>query len=253
MVFLAVMTWVLVAVSAAEAAVEVNHGVFTAGSVYLSDPAVRDDYKTKVDQTRAGTLVSQYQFAPEQGAVWSSPTWLNGGMIYTVSSFTGLKPGDIIEIKNNYLSDEGSGFVSYWDQARYWIEVGAYTHKPGDTINSWLMYGDQTGGTWFNISSGQYYLVGGPEELPLLFGDRFELVRDYKVYDGDQYDLLNPTKSSRGYWTSSTGVTGSGTPLLEGEFVALTEIIPEPATIVVWGLLGVVAAGYGVWRRRRTG
>jgi hypothetical protein len=26
--------------------------------------------------------------------------------------------------------------------------------------------------------------------------------------------------------------------------------IPEPATIVVWGLLGVAAAGYGVWRRR---
>jgi hypothetical protein len=29
--------------------------------------------------------------------------------------------------------------------------------------------------------------------------------------------------------------------------------IPEPATILVWGLLGVVAAGYGVWRRRRVG
>ncbi len=27
--------------------------------------------------------------------------------------------------------------------------------------------------------------------------------------------------------------------------------IPEPATILVWGLLGLVAAGYGVWRRRR--
>ena len=28
-------------------------------------------------------------------------------------------------------------------------------------------------------------------------------------------------------------------------------LVPEPATIFVWGLLGLVAAGYGVWRRRR--
>jgi hypothetical protein len=28
-------------------------------------------------------------------------------------------------------------------------------------------------------------------------------------------------------------------------------IIPEPATIVVWSLLGLVAVGYGAWRRRR--
>ena len=27
--------------------------------------------------------------------------------------------------------------------------------------------------------------------------------------------------------------------------------IPEPATMIVWGLLGLVAAGYGVWRRKR--
>lgn len=26
---------------------------------------------------------------------------------------------------------------------------------------------------------------------------------------------------------------------------------PEPGTMIVWGLLGMVAAGYGVWRRRR--
>jgi len=28
-------------------------------------------------------------------------------------------------------------------------------------------------------------------------------------------------------------------------------VIPEPATILVWGLLGLIAAGYGVWRRKR--
>ena len=26
--------------------------------------------------------------------------------------------------------------------------------------------------------------------------------------------------------------------------------IPEPAAIIVWSLLGLAAAGYGVWRRR---
>ncbi|MBU4273469.1 MAG: hypothetical protein KKE86_08330 [Planctomycetes bacterium] len=28
-------------------------------------------------------------------------------------------------------------------------------------------------------------------------------------------------------------------------------VIPEPATIIIWSLLGLVAVGYGVWRRKR--
>jgi hypothetical protein len=33
--------------------------------------------------------------------------------------------------------------------------------------------------------------------------------------------------------------------------ISVGSVVPEPATIVVWGLLGVAAAGYGVWRRQR--
>jgi hypothetical protein len=32
---------------------------------------------------------------------------------------------------------------------------------------------------------------------------------------------------------------------------AQVEAVPEPTTIIVWNLLGVAAAGYGAWRRRR--
>jgi hypothetical protein len=30
------------------------------------------------------------------------------------------------------------------------------------------------------------------------------------------------------------------------------QVVPEPATVIVWSLLGLSVAGYSVWRRKRT-
>ena len=34
-------------------------------------------------------------------------------------------------------------------------------------------------------------------------------------------------------------------------FDDVTATVPEPATIIVWSLLGLTAAGFGLWRRKR--
>jgi hypothetical protein len=36
-------------------------------------------------------------------------------------------------------------------------------------------------------------------------------------------------------------------------YEAVPTTVPEPTTMIVWGLLGVVAAGFGAWRRKRAG
>jgi hypothetical protein len=47
-------------------------------------------------------------------------------------------------------------------------------------------------------------------------------------------------------YSNAAGVAGSG---FEG--VLDVAAIPEPATVIVWSLLGLAAAGYGLWRRNR--
>ncbi len=46
--------------------------------------------------------------------------------------------------------------------------------------------------------------------------------------------------------------TGANTPLGSGFEAALTAtVVPEPGTIIVWSLLGLAAAGCGVWRQKQ--
>ena len=51
-----------------------------------------------------------------------------------------------------------------------------------------------------------------------------------------------------GGWTI-TGFVLSDAPTWQT--MADAAAVPEPTTIIVWSLLGLVAAGYGVWRRKR--
>ena len=45
--------------------------------------------------------------------------------------------------------------------------------------------------------------------------------------------------------------TGPDNYEVSGVMELTAAAVPEPTTMIVWGLLGVVAAGYGVWRRKR--
>jgi hypothetical protein len=47
--------------------------------------------------------------------------------------------------------------------------------------------------------------------------------------------------------------TGNSTTPVSASYSITGASVPEPATVLVWGLLGIVAAGFGVRRRRRAG
>ncbi|NLF08224.1 MAG: PEP-CTERM sorting domain-containing protein [Pirellulaceae bacterium] len=53
------------------------------------------------------------------------------------------------------------------------------------------------------------------------------------------------------YFGSYFSEDGTDVNRYVGNMFAEGTQVPEPATILVWGLLGLIAAGYGVWRRKR--
>jgi hypothetical protein len=48
------------------------------------------------------------------------------------------------------------------------------------------------------------------------------------------------------------GTTVGGHSIAWGDIEVTGTAIPEPASVIVWSLLGLAAAGYGLWRRKRT-
>ena len=53
------------------------------------------------------------------------------------------------------------------------------------------------------------------------------------------------------YYNQSLASTLTKYDRFDLDNVSVSAIIPEPATIIVWSLLGMATAGYGLWRRRR--
>jgi hypothetical protein len=96
----------------------------------------------------------------------------------------------------------------------------------------------------FGLDSRADVLINSPNwtyaepQGSLTFGEVIDWV-DSSSYAGTYAAFFGP----------QIGMSGTS-----GTTFTVTEIglntVPEPATIVVWGLLGVIAAGYGAWRRR---
>jgi hypothetical protein len=102
--------------------------------------------------------------------------------------------------------------VNLTANTRYWIEVG--TTDPS-SVATWGFSTDLSG--------------------PLVPADEYSAVYDW-YFDGTWYLFAN-SDYALGGGPYEMKVSGSE--------------IPEPATIIVWSLLCLVAAGYGVWRRKR--
>jgi hypothetical protein len=192
----------------------INHGTFGGAPYARVDASVVAAYKTEATAISAGGYVSDTEYYTMEATLISfdgGSTYATdrGGCIYIQTVISGLEAGDIVEVDNNYLYNDGSGYYSYWDQPPYWVEIGDYTHTAGDTINNWLIYGKNDGGGEYTlvIGSGEYNLALNTDDLTTIIGDSFELTRDVKVYRGET--LSHPTTSSRGY-TQSTNENTSG-------------------------------------------
>ncbi len=210
-------------------------------------------YKSHAADIEAGTHVNQINFNAEQSTEWPAPAYDQGNNIFVVTVVSGLKLGDIVEIDNDYLwrAIPTNPLASYWNPAPYWIEITDYTHTPSTSIDGWLIYAEKNLDDTYSLvaGSGLYNLVDTYAELDSAYGTAFELLRSITVYEGAT--LSSPATSSRGYRYSSTGVTGGAIAEQMNYDSGPLSVVPEPATLAIWSLLGLTAVGFGLWRRNR--
>jgi len=230
----------------ADTVVSINHGMFGEASHKLVSATAAANYKANAQAIGEGTFVSTTVFTPEQVTLLN-PDLTSGGALYVVTTITGLLAGDIVKIDNNYLYDAGGGFVSYWDQAPYWLKVQNYTHSAGDTIQNWLIYGEPDNGTFtLVVGSGLYNTANAGDDLSWMVGDAFRLDRQIEVVRGGT--LLNQLTSARGYNYSNTGVIG-------GQVVAADNLSARADIVAVVPLPPAAAGGLalmgGLWVVRR--
>ena len=204
----------LVLVVGVAQAVSINHGSF-GGPNHAVDPGDStnvDFYKSTNSSIEGGGFTSIVEYKTME-ATHISPDWLVGGDIYVTSAVDSLQAGDIVEIDNDYLYDEGTGFYSYWDQDPYWVEIGSYTHTSDNTIAGWLIYINDNGSDFTMVAgSGLYNLADPTDDLTTIIDDSFKLVRTVKVYRGET--LANPATSSRGYtYSTSEDTSGWSAPI----------------------------------------
>ena len=190
----------------------INHGSFGGAPYAKVDAGAVASFKDQCELIGAGGYASDYEYKTLEATLISfdGNTYVTdrGGCIYIQTVITGLEAGDIVEVDNNYYYDDGTGYSSYWDQAPYWVLISPYTHNSTQTINNWLIYFYDAGdGTYTMVAgSGEYDLAGNTDDLTTIIGDRFQLTREVKVWQGAT--LISPVVSSRGYTSSTVGVTG---------------------------------------------
>jgi hypothetical protein len=143
-----------------------------------------------------------------------------------------------------------------WSQQFVESGVGLYNFmgiqmlSPGDTFNSPAFSGFSQGG-WTTSSNALAGIASGPSVTSMTFYVRFA---DNKAepfqfqfsafFDDDPLESVIATWSGSGW-----GIAGADSPPTREE--CENAAIPEPASIIVWGLLGAGCAGGAVAARRR--
>ena len=74
---------------------------------------------------------------------------------------------------------------------------------------------------------------------------------DSALMVGQQYPIWFAATFNNWHCVDDYGNDAWGSFLVEGTLMATA--VPEPASLIIWGLLGAAGAGLGVWRRRRRG
>ncbi len=209
-------------VSAQTGGPEIFHGTFGEAPHLRVDSNAVTAYKAESLEIQVAGYVSDTSFYTMESTIVSTGgvyDYSKGGYIYTQTVVTGLQAGDIVEVDNDQLYNDGTGYYSYWNQAPYWILIGDYTHVPGDTINHWLIYSEKVTDTEYRlvIGAAQFNTATSTDDLTTVIGDSFEQTRDVKVYRGPT--LANPVVSSRGYTTSTNEDTSTwGSPIASSNF-----------------------------------
>ncbi len=202
----------ILATPLALANVVVRHGSFGGKPLELADAAAVAAYKAQAALIASGGYASTTAYRVLEATLISpnapAGPWLVGGCIYTVTTVTGLQDGDVVRIDEASTYNLAGGGSTATDPAPFWVQVGAYTHTPSNTIDGWLVYVEPDGSGGFNLVVGypQYNQAGPNDDLTTSIGNWFELTRDVQVLRGAT--LQNPLTSPRGYTFSTTGADG---------------------------------------------
>jgi hypothetical protein len=182
-----------------------------------------------------------------QAYIWPTGSLYNDTMISkTFSSLQTMKFDDV-----TYLAGDLD-----WSDGFRWTE--RIYNNTEYTWTDYHLFLDDTEGVFFTnvaAASPNFAKINGGGDIPGSGKPTIELNASFGTV------VVSSDRKSESYYFA--------TPLLPGQFfdihapieglahytefgMAQYATIPEPATIIVWSLLGLAVAGYGVWRRKQT-
>jgi hypothetical protein len=184
------------------------NAVFSDNTPWVAGEAA--GFKTFAAEIKAAAVTSRDRFLPEQICSWDPPSYLTGGMAYSVSVITGLTSGDIVHKTYNqyWTADYAARNYEWFNGGDFYILIGDYTHNPGtNRIYDWLHYIVKEADGTYTLYTGQgvYYLLNSAAELPDIVGYGMRTEESFGIYRGAT--LVNPQVSPRGY-TYGTGISG---------------------------------------------
>jgi hypothetical protein len=179
-------------------------------------------------------------FNPVGGALYLAS--INNSYIFSVNTGTGLAT-PIAPVE----AEEGQAWYSSGDLAFYNNELfWTATHDPNNPASTNSLISLSVPDILPTDNRGVIQLVDSTP-LTKVWGLAVDDGKLYGVSGANTliYEFVHPTIDATVANPHDFGGKGLG------HANGATETIPEPATLVVWGLLGAVAVGAGWWRRRK--